>query len=197
MRKAFLILAAALIAAAPVAAAVTATPTEAAQKEIKKKGGKGGGKHANASRKVSPKGQAKRNKNKVRSTAVRGGNSRHNKRYANNHRHNHHHYNRHRHGHRYYYRPGYGWGWWAPSAFAAGVVAGAVVATPRVYAAPGPVYYEGAANRIESNAGRVPPAGGYAAFSPGWYEYCSSKYRSFNPNTGTYTGYDGLTHYCQ
>jgi hypothetical protein len=31
----------------------------------------------------------------------------------------------------------------------------------------------------------------------GWYEYCSSKYRSFNANTGTYTGYDGLTHYCQ
>ena len=198
MRKTFLILAAALIAAAPVASAVTATPTEAAQKEIKKGGNKGGGKKAQASKKVAPKGHANKNKNnnKVRSTQVRGGNSRHNNRYARNHnnnRHHHHYYN----NKRYYYRQGYGWGWWAPSAFAAGVVTGAVVATPRVYAAPTVTYYEGAANRVESTAGAVPPAGGYAAFSPGWYEYCSSKYRSFDPNTGTYTGYDGLTHYCQ
>lgn len=26
--------------------------------------------------------------------------------------------------------------------------------------------------------------------------YCSSRYRSFNPRTGTFTGYDGLQHRC-
>ena len=30
-----------------------------------------------------------------------------------------------------------------------------------------------------------------------WYAYCSSKYRSFNPQTGMYTGYDGVQRPCQ
>lgn len=29
-----------------------------------------------------------------------------------------------------------------------------------------------------------------------WFDYCSDRYRSFNPRTGTYNGYDGLTHFC-
>ena len=29
------------------------------------------------------------------------------------------------------------------------------------------------------------------------YAYCASKYRSFDPATGTYLGYDGLCHPCQ
>ena len=30
-----------------------------------------------------------------------------------------------------------------------------------------------------------------------WLAYCSSKYRSFDPRSGTYLGYDGLRHPCQ
>ena len=30
-----------------------------------------------------------------------------------------------------------------------------------------------------------------------WIAYCSSKYRSFNPATGLYLGYDGQYHPCQ
>ncbi|ENR10356.1 hypothetical protein C068_01349 [Brucella sp. UK38/05] len=30
----------------------------------------------------------------------------------------------------------------------------------------------------------------------GWYQYCSGRYRSFNPKTGTYRGYDGRDHFC-
>ena len=30
-----------------------------------------------------------------------------------------------------------------------------------------------------------------------WQAYCASKYRSFDPRTGTYLGYDGLRHPCQ
>ncbi len=48
---------------------------------------------------------------------------------------------------------------------------------PAVYYAPGP-------------AG--PPPG-----SPEWYAYCSNRYRSFDPRTGTFMGYDGLRHACQ
>lgn len=220
MRKTILMLAAALIATAPIAATVTATPIEAAQPEIKKQGGnRGGGQKAQSNRKYAPKGNVNRSKNvqrsktvrsnarKVPQTAVRGGNARNNNRYARNHNRNRSYNNNHYYNNRrYYYRGGYGWGWWAPSAVAAGVVAGAVLAAPvyaaPVYAAPSVTYYEGAAGRIETRVGSsadggVPPAGGYAAFSPGWYDYCSSKYRSFDPDTGTYLGYDGLRHYCQ
>lgn len=30
----------------------------------------------------------------------------------------------------------------------------------------------------------------------GWYDYCARTYRSFNPQTGTYRGYDGRDHAC-
>ncbi|MEX3012006.1 BA14K family protein [Hoeflea sp. TYP-13] len=29
-----------------------------------------------------------------------------------------------------------------------------------------------------------------------WYRYCSRRYRSFNPATGTFRGYDGYDHFC-
>ena len=29
-----------------------------------------------------------------------------------------------------------------------------------------------------------------------WFRYCTNRYRSFNPETGTYRGYDGLNHFC-
>lgn len=30
-----------------------------------------------------------------------------------------------------------------------------------------------------------------------WYAYCSSKYRSFDPSSGTFLGYDGRRHFCR
>ena len=33
-------------------------------------------------------------------------------------------------------------------------------------------------------------------WSQGWREWCSNRFRSFNPTTGTYRGYDGLDHFC-
>lgn len=38
---------------------------------------------------------------------------------------------------------------------------------------------------------------GYQPWSPAWYQYCSAKFRSFNPNTGTYTTYRGEQKFCQ
>ncbi|EJF89177.1 BA14K family protein [Bartonella tamiae] len=37
----------------------------------------------------------------------------------------------------------------------------------------------------------------YQPWSPAWYQRCASKYRSFNPQTGTYRGYDGRDHLCR
>ncbi len=33
-------------------------------------------------------------------------------------------------------------------------------------------------------------------WTPGWREWCDNRYRSFNPTTGTFRGYDGLDHFC-
>lgn len=39
-------------------------------------------------------------------------------------------------------------------------------------------------------------AQGYEPWSRGWYQYCDNRYRSFNPQTGTFRGYDGKDHFC-
>lgn len=33
-------------------------------------------------------------------------------------------------------------------------------------------------------------------WTPGWRAWCEQNYRSFNANTGTFRGYDGLDHFC-
>ena len=38
--------------------------------------------------------------------------------------------------------------------------------------------------------------GGAQPWSPGWYRYCANRYRSFNPETGTFRGYDGRDYFC-
>jgi hypothetical protein len=40
-------------------------------------------------------------------------------------------------------------------------------------------------------------AGDFAPWTRGWYQYCAARYRSFNPDRGTYRGYDGLNHFCK
>lgn len=108
----------------------------------------------------------------------------------NNHYHNHqhHHHNRHK-RHRNNDNVG--------AAVAAGVIglaAGAILlgATqrPSYTAPPRTNYYPPAPAPV---AGPV----GYQPWSPAWYQYCTSKYRSFNPSTGTYTTYRGVQRFCQ
>ncbi|MCI5074337.1 BA14K family protein [Oricola sp.] len=33
-------------------------------------------------------------------------------------------------------------------------------------------------------------------WTAGWYQWCDARYQTFNPQTGTYHGYDGLDHFC-
>jgi hypothetical protein len=37
---------------------------------------------------------------------------------------------------------------------------------------------------------------GAEPWTPEWYAYCQARYRSFNPRTGTFRGYDGRNHFC-
>ena len=38
--------------------------------------------------------------------------------------------------------------------------------------------------------------GSLEPWTASWYRYCDARYRSFNPNTGTFRGYDGQDHFC-
>ena len=121
-----------------------------------------------------------------------------------------------------WYGPGWRHGYWGPRrgywgpgpywgagliGLGVGLAVGSALAAP-VYVGPPPVY-----------APPPPPPGAYgpdaygpdaygpdayapAAYGPGpgsedWYAYCQQRYRSFNPQTGTFTGYDGLQHPCR
>jgi BA14K-like protein len=88
-----------------------------------------------------------------------------------------------RYGGRYYgrsYRRGYGG---AAAAGIAGLAAGALIGgaiASQQYAAPPPPPYA------------VAPAG-----DANWLAYCSQKYRSFDPASGTYLSHDGNRYMCQ
>jgi hypothetical protein len=93
------------------------------------------------------------------------------------------------------------WGWGAPAAaFVAGGLIGGALAAPYYYGYgpyygapyayyPGP-YYPGA-------YAAAPPAPAAPAYSSGGSEeYCAQRFRSYDPSTGTYLGYDGQRHPC-
>jgi|GEM_PF-502505 len=92
----------------------------------------------------------------------------------------------------YYGRRGGGGGYNALGAGLIGFGVGAIVGsalTPReVYVAPPPPPPQ----PVYTRAGYGP-----APWTPDWYTYCYSRYRSFNPNTGTFVGYDGYERLCR
>ncbi len=87
-------------------------------------------------------------------------------------------------GDRYYHRRSHRRGD-ATTAGIAGLAAGALIggaiasAQQPAYAAPPPPY-------------AIAPGG-----DADWIAYCSQRYRSFDPASGTYLGYDGQRHMCQ
>lgn len=38
--------------------------------------------------------------------------------------------------------------------------------------------------------------GGFEPWTPAWYQACSQRYRSFDPSSGTFVGYDRQRHFC-
>jgi hypothetical protein len=87
---------------------------------------------------------------------------------------------------------------------AAGALIGGALAQPRYRE---PVYYDDyyyeprPVRRYEyvrpAYRERVYIRGSVEPWSREWYRYCSSRYRSFDPNTGTFVGYDGREHFCR
>ena len=88
-----------------------------------------------------------------------------------------------RHGgyHHHHHRGGWGGGGAALGGFAAGAILGGALAAQRPYYGygPGPVYYEAA-----------PSYGGDAT------GYCMQRFKSYDPASGTYLGYDGYRPPC-
>ncbi|MBZ8134925.1 BA14K family protein [Afifella sp. IM 167] len=67
------------------------------------------------------------------------------------------------------------------------------VAPPPVYAAPQPVY-RASGDPLVVYGGSV---GGPQPWTPEWYLYCESKYRSFDPDSGTFQPYNGPRQLCR
>jgi hypothetical protein len=85
---------------------------------------------------------------------------------------------------------GRGFGWGFGAGFLGGAIVGGALAAPYYYG--GPYYY---------GTPYYPPT----AYDPGYYPapgyggsagYCASRYRSYDPATGTFLGYDGMRHPC-
>lgn len=99
---------------------------------------------------------------------------------------------------------------------AVGVLLGSALSAPRnhrryvdqypVYDDPTPVYdepgyYEPAPvyrrTRVIVNQPQyVNEVGTLRPWSHSWMRYCQQRYRSFDPSTGTFVGYDGREHFC-
>jgi hypothetical protein len=71
-----------------------------------------------------------------------------------------------------------------------GLIIGGLVAAPHYYEEPYPYYHPYYGGYY---APRYVGPIGYGA--PGWEAYCLSRYRSFDPISGTYLGHDGRRHY--
>ncbi|MDQ2080071.1 BA14K family protein [Xanthobacteraceae bacterium Astr-EGSB] len=74
-----------------------------------------------------------------------------------------------------------GWGWGAGAGFAAGALLGGALASRPYY---GSGYYSGE------------PYAAVPGPSPSDVDYCSRRFKSYDPASGTYLGYDGNRHPC-
>ncbi len=77
------------------------------------------------------------------------------------------------------------------------IIGGAIASQPRyeerrVYVEPD--YYPEPEPRVIYRQPVVMPS--YEPWTQSWYDYCAQRYRSFNPNSGTFVGYDGREHFC-
>ena len=72
--------------------------------------------------------------------------------------------------------------------FGIGAIVGSALAPREVYVVPPPT----TRRPITAPCSYGPPP-----WTPDWYAYCAQRYRSFDPRTGYFMGYDGLPYFCQ
>lgn len=81
------------------------------------------------------------------------------------------------------------------------IIGGAIASQPRyqerVYVDPEPEYYQPRPVYRRARPVVVQTYGGLEPWTPGWYRYCSQRYRSFDSQSGTFVGYDGREHFCR
>ncbi len=89
------------------------------------------------------------------------------------------------------------WGWhhgwhggWGPGGLAAGVIGGAIEAATSPLWAPG-YYGYGPAYPVYDYGAPAPVVVGGTGV-----DWCETHFRSYNPTTGMYLGYDGMYHRC-
>jgi hypothetical protein len=78
--------------------------------------------------------------------------------------------------------------------FGVGAILGGALSGPHYYA---PGYYYQPAPRVYYQPAPVVGTYGLAPWTPEWYAYCEDRYRSFNPKTGYFLGYDDQYHFCR
>jgi hypothetical protein len=99
-----------------------------------------------------------------------------------------------------------GWGWGLGAGLIGGAIIGGALAAPYYYG-PGPYYYGPGPYYAPGPYAPAPayygpgPYGPAPAYGPGpaggdAVAYCSRKYRSYDPSTGTFLGNDGARHPC-
>jgi BA14K-like protein len=76
--------------------------------------------------------------------------------------------------------------------FAVGTLFGNATARPRYYT-PAPVYVAPPPPVLYQP---TPVYYAPAPWTPEWYAYCARKYGSFDPQSGTFLGFDGYRHMC-
>jgi len=86
---------------------------------------------------------------------------------------------------------------------AVGAIVGGALSQPRYYSErvyidpPAPRYYRPAPVYRPVPVYRPAPVYyGAEPWTPEWYRACSIRYRSFDPSSGTFVGYDGRRHFC-
>ncbi|EPE97860.1 BA14K family protein [Rhizobium grahamii] len=85
---------------------------------------------------------------------------------------------------------------------ATGLIVGSAIASaprydePRYIDPPYEPAYEDAPVYRAAPARYYRPVADVEPWTPQWERYCSYRYRSFDPRSGTYIGYDGRSHFC-
>lgn len=94
------------------------------------------------------------------------------------------------------------WGWGVGAGLVAGAIIGGALASPYYYgpgpyyAAPGPYYYAPPPPPPVYYGAPAAPVYGGAPVAGDAVAYCMQRFRSYDPRSGTYLGYDGLRHPC-